>query len=271
MRCLTAIAAFALLLTVPVWAQHGGGHGGGGHAGFGGGHASGGFGGHFGISGGGHLGGGHISGGMHSGTGIAHGFSSRPSRGPFLRNGFAGSRLNSRFGNRGHFGGRDHFRTYGFRNNCYGWRCGAYPYWGWGYYDPWFWDWRNSDSSNNTDYDQNLAAANEMNQQSLEEQRMLRQEQADGDQDAYANPAPAPGSSSNDKQGDPILPATVLVFRDQHREQIQNYAIIGQMLWNFAPQHTHKIPLSDLDLAATVKANDDQGVTFRVPSANEGQ
>ena len=66
-------------------------------------------------------------------------------------------------------------------------------------------------------------------------------------------------------------PATVLVFRDQHKQEVQNYAIVGQTLWNFAPQHTQKIPLSELDLPATTKANDERGVDFRVPGANEGQ
>lgn len=269
---LLAISAFALLLAVPIWAQRGGGHSGGGHAGFsGGGHAGGGFGGHAASGAGGHFSGGRTFGGTHSIVGNNRGFSSRTGRGPFLHSGLNGSRVNSRFGSREHFRNRDHFRTYGFRNNCYGGRCGAYPYWGWGYYDPWLWDWWNSDSSNNDDYYQNLATADEMNQQSMEEQRMLRQEEADGDQDAYARSAPAPRSSANDKTGDPILPATVLVFRDQHREQVQNYAIVGQTLWNFAPQHTRKIPISDLDLTATIKANEDQGVSFRVPSTNEGQ
>ncbi len=265
-----AITAFALFLAVPVWAQHGGGHGGGGgHAGFGGGHAGGSIGGHTGF------GGGHMSGGFHSSPGISRGsalgFSSR-SRQPFLHNGFDGSRFNSRFGNRNRFG---------FGNRYYGrgrWGYG-YPYWGWGYYDPWLWDWWDSDNSNNNDdYYQNLSAANEMNEQSLEEQQMLRQEEADGDQDAYAPPRRAPANDrqsndtrSNQKQGDPVLPPTVLVYRDQHKQEIQNYAIIGQTLWNFAPQHTQKIPLSDLDLTATIKANDDQGITFRVPSSNEAQ
>ena len=63
----------------------------------------------------------------------------------------------------------------------------------------------------------------------------------------------------------------MLVFRDQHREEIQNYAIVGQTLWNFAPKHTEKIPLSDLDLPATAKANEDRGVTFRVPESSEAQ
>ena len=67
------------------------------------------------------------------------------------------------------------------------------------------------------------------------------------------------------------MPATVLVFRDQHTKEIQNYAIVGQTLWNFAPQHTEKIPLSELDLPATAKANDDRGITFKVPTSNEAQ
>jgi ribosomal 50S subunit-associated protein YjgA (DUF615 family) len=67
------------------------------------------------------------------------------------------------------------------------------------------------------------------------------------------------------------MPATVLVFRDQHKKEIQNYAIVGQTLWNFSSQHTEKIPLADLDLQATTKANEDQGVTFRVPASGEAQ
>jgi hypothetical protein len=67
------------------------------------------------------------------------------------------------------------------------------------------------------------------------------------------------------------LPATLLVFRDQHTQEVHNYAIIGQTLWSFAPQRTQKIPLSDLDIPATTKANDDRGVTFRLPGGGEGQ
>jgi hypothetical protein len=63
----------------------------------------------------------------------------------------------------------------------------------------------------------------------------------------------------------------VLVFRDQHRQEVQNYAIVGQTLWSFAPQHTKKIPLDDLDLPATSKANDERGVDFHVPGTGQGQ
>lgn len=263
MRRLLTIMAFALFLAVPVWAQHGGGHGGsGGHAGgFGGGHSGGFGGGHSGFSGGHASGGVHAFSGPRSGSSInrfssrgfsSRGLSSRTNRGPFLHNG-GGVRL------------RTYGRNYGFRNNCYGWRCwGAYgyPYWG---YEPWWWD---SSSNYDDDYDRNLAIANEMNEQSLEQQRMMRQEDADGDQDAYARPPRAPQSANKGNQGGPALPATVLVFRDQHKQEVQNYAIVGQTLWNFAPQRTEKISLADLDLTATTKANEERGITFRVPAAN---
>ena len=282
MRRLVPIAAFALFLVVPVWAQRGGGHGGGmgGHGGFSGGHA-GGFSGHAGFSGGhagistgrsGHSG--HLSGGVHSTRGFTHSSRIASSRGPFLHD-----RLNDRFRDRGHGRfhdrDRDRFRTFGFRNcNGFGCRGGfGYPWWGWGFYDPW-WMW-DSGSSYDEDYERDRAIANDMNEQSLAEQRMLRQEEADGDQDSYSHRsdrqrAPSP-SSSDDQQASATIPPTVLVFRDQHKREIQNYAIVGQTLWNFSPQHAEKIPLADLDLAATVKANDDRGITFKVPAPGEAQ
>jgi len=277
MRRTAIIAAFALFLTVPLWAQHGGGgHGGGGHGG--------GFAGHSGFSGG-HSGGGFVS---HAGSGSVHTFSgahsfsggragpqisrrfsssARPgfSRGPFLHNGFGNGR----------------FRNRGFRNTCRGFPCrGFYGYgfgypWGYsGYYDPYWWDSGYDDSSYDQDYQNDLATADQMNAENLEEQRMLQQEEADGDQDAYARPAARSLQQlqqQEDKPGAPIMPATVLVFRDQHKQEVQNYAIVGQNLWNFSPQHTQRIPLADLDLAATAKANDDNGVTFRIPNVNEAQ
>jgi hypothetical protein len=99
---------------------------------------------------------------------------------------------------------------------------------------------------------------------------MMRQEQADGDQDIYAHSVPM-RPVQREAEGAPILPDTMLVFRDQHKQEVHNYAIIGQTLWNFAPQHTQKIPLTDLDLPATTKANEERGVTFRVPDGGEGQ
>jgi len=58
---------------------------------------------------------------------------------------------------------------------------------------------------------------------------------------------------------------TVLVFRDRHREEILNYAIAGGTLWVFAEQRARKIPIAELDVSATTKANADRGIDFRLP------
>jgi len=64
-------------------------------------------------------------------------------------------------------------------------------------------------------------------------------------------------------------PSTVLVFKDGHRSEVGNYAIIGNTLFDFAGGRTHKILLADLDLPATQKANDEQGVDFKVPPTSK--
>jgi len=260
MRRLISIAALALLLAVPVWAQRGGGHGGGGHAG--GGMHSGGFAGH---GGGGHIGGGRSFSGVHSGgmpsrPGFSRGFNHSFNRG-FLRGSF-------RDRDRG-FRDRDDFRFRNGRN----WGWGSPWAWGWGWYDPWLWSsWDDEDRRFDEDYYRQYEMANQWNQQNLEQQRMMRQEEADGDKDAYAPRSserrPAYDSASQPQEP---APATVLVFHDQHREEVSNYAIVGQTLWSFSGQRTKKIPLAGLDIVATQKANDDRGVAFHAPGTNEGQ
>jgi hypothetical protein len=89
------------------------------------------------------------------------------------------------------------------------------------------------------------------------------------DQDSYSRSDPQLRPREAESPAAPTS-ATVLVFRDQHQQEVQNYAIVGQTLWSFGP-HTQKIPLADLDLAATTKANDDRGVDFHVPGESQGQ
>ena len=60
-------------------------------------------------------------------------------------------------------------------------------------------------------------------------------------------------------------PATILVYRDGHRAEVVNYAILGDALFDFDDDGTRKIPLADLDLTATAKANDLRGVEFKTP------
>jgi hypothetical protein len=61
-------------------------------------------------------------------------------------------------------------------------------------------------------------------------------------------------------------PATILVFKDGHKAEVNNYAIVGDELYDFTPQHHRRIALADLDIPASVKANDALGIDFRVPS-----
>ena len=64
---------------------------------------------------------------------------------------------------------------------------------------------------------------------------------------------------------DDRAPMTVLVFHDGHKTEARNYAIVGQTLWIYTEQDSKKVPLADLDVAATKEANSDRGITFQLP------
>jgi len=60
---------------------------------------------------------------------------------------------------------------------------------------------------------------------------------------------------------------TVLIFRDGHQLEVLNYAIVGQTLYDLGAFVAHKIPLSDLNLKATIKVNQERGVDFTPPAS----
>jgi len=64
-------------------------------------------------------------------------------------------------------------------------------------------------------------------------------------------------------------PQTVLVFKDGHQIEVQNYAVIGNTLYDLSPGQQHRIQLADLNLEATAKQNDDRGIDFRLPPKGE--
>lgn len=79
---------------------------------------------------------------------------------------------------------------------------------------------------------------------------------------------PQPQAFSGNVSPSPAEPPVVLVFRDGHRTEIQNYAIVGQTLWILSDKRSTKVPLSELNLDETSKVNRDRGLTFSVgPSA----
>ncbi len=102
--------------------------------------------------------------------------------------------------------------------------------------------------------EQNDALANQVERLTDEVER-LREERAES-----RPPAAAPQSAVDEK----AAPA-VLVYRDGHQDEAQNYAVLGQTLWVFGEQGSRRIALADLDLEATKRLNDERGVEFVPP------
>ncbi len=104
---------------------------------------------------------------------------------------------------------------------------------------------------------------------------------ADSESDQVAEPDPGvptaasapPDNSQQPAAGEqrpadttPQIPV-MLVYRDGHEQDVMNYAIVGSTLYDMDASMTHKIPLAELDLKATVKANDDRGIEFSLPTS----
>jgi hypothetical protein len=67
-------------------------------------------------------------------------------------------------------------------------------------------------------------------------------------------------------------PPTTFIFRDGHQEQSSDYSIISGVIYTCGDYWTSgswskQIPLAQLDLPATVKANQDRRAPFRLPTA----
>jgi hypothetical protein len=191
------------------------------------------------AGGGGHAGASHVG---ASGVGVARGSNAYRS--------YYGSY---------HYG---HYPYYGWRYPWWRYR-GGYGY-GWyggvavGYYPSgWYSDsdtqypvyvYANPDNSSAAYYQQQ--EIDRLNNEVAE----LRAEQQSRAAESYAQPPKAQ-----------IQASTVLVFRDNHSEQIQNYAIVGKTLWVFTEQRARKIPIAELNVPATTKANEARGIDFRLP------
>jgi hypothetical protein len=201
--------------------------------------------------GGGHMGGGGaFRGGMRSAGGArfsgAHhagfhnpGFVHSPHHGPIIVT-------------RGHFGGHRHFYPY---NSLYSW-------YGYGYLPSWDYGDAEYDArfgNNNYDYQ----AASEINRLS-NEVAQLREEREYAQAPARPAPAPAPPPPVQAKAQEDL--AVVVVFLDKHIREVKNYAVANEMLVVLDGNKRTKFPLADIDLAATMKLNDERGVDFQIPN-----
>ena len=96
----------------------------------------------------------------------------------------------------------------------------------------------------------------------------------------YRPPPPVLEQSAPAASREPAQPAqpeakvadqapTILVFRDGRQLEVSNYAIQGETLYNLSGDGPRKIKLADLDLAKTVKLNDERGNEFRLPKKTQ--
>ena len=86
-----------------------------------------------------------------------------------------------------------------------------------------------------------------------------------------ARRAPQPlaeDSASPKREPEPEPPATLLVYRDGRRSEVRNYAIVGELFYDLSDRLPRKILISSLDLEATITANEERGIEFRLPTAS---
>jgi len=77
---------------------------------------------------------------------------------------------------------------------------------------------------------------------------------------------PAPNQAAAPAAEERLAPAIVLIYKDGHQREVQNYAIMGNYIYDIGGFVAQKIPLADLNLKATVKANDERGSDFVLPA-----
>jgi hypothetical protein len=288
MKRLAALAlAVVFGLAVPVFAQRGGG---GGHGG------GGGFGGH---AGGGGFHGGGFAGGFHGGGGFASphfsaprysgGFAARPygysgaaryarSYSPYARPSYR-SGFRAPYNGREFNNGRD--RDDRFRGRSFFGR-GFYPYWDWiglgplGCYDDSYVyggdeGYYGGPDCYGDDYvggDQPMIYGDDGGDFGGDNGGDLQPgyppaPPPDYVPPAYVPPAQAPRSPQRPEN----QVATTIVFKDgRPSEQIHNYALTGSTLYVLDQQHSD-IPVDQIDLAATEKANRAAGIEFQVPQS----
>ncbi|HUB28373.1 MAG TPA: hypothetical protein VL967_01705 [Terracidiphilus sp.] len=256
-------AAIALLaLALPAFAQHRATHGGSfGSRGFAG-HA--GFSAHSGFSQPGRFAGSFPG---YRAFGTSGWRASRPPnvsglRTPYSATRFMPGRPSWSSWNAGAFRNRDRDRFRDRRRSFANWYANIYPGLGYGYpwlLDPGFYDWGDSDdsASENSAYNQSAPS-------SIDAAPPYPQEAF-----AAPNPPAYPTQRAASVPAQPLAsqPLTVIFKGGRAPEKVQNYMMTARVLTDLDSQHYERIPLDQIDLAATQRANSAAGVEFQVPGA----
>jgi len=132
---------------------------------------------------------------------------------------------------------------------------GYYPYYPYGHAD---YDYSAGDTSPAQDNSALYAEIQGLRQDIAE----LKEAQASRAAEQYEaqRPQARPESASA-----PTYPPVAFVFRDGHQLDARNYAIVGYNFWIMDDGRTRRYPLSQLDLQATTRVNEERGVPFQLP------
>jgi hypothetical protein len=72
----------------------------------------------------------------------------------------------------------------------------------------------------------------------------------------------ASGSVPEDTQQSTPEPPLTVVLHNGQTLQIQNYAVMGDTLWDLSSEPSHRIPVSSIDIPASTKASEASGAEF---------
>lgn len=190
---------------------------------------------------------------------------------------------------RGHRGGdrngdRDHDRFDARRRSFDNWYNNFYPTWlsaGYGYpyvIDPGFYDWSLPDDSDdesgvNPAYDEGGVEPDYPAPYPEYGYGAPRQMPQDG----FAGEVPAEAAQSNSRAAaEPAAPSapnssqklTVIFKNDRAPVKMQNYMMTAKVLTDLDAQHYEQIPIDQIDVAATERVNQADGVGFAIPGAS---
>ena len=156
-------------------------------------------------------------------------------------------------------------RSYGYHYRGRDFRRVPYAY----FFAPYYYPFLDYGSAAYSDYDPgwDAAAADPGAQGALMAQNMLGDQlnrlSAEVEELRYAQtqgPQPPPLQTREDP-GPPQAPLT-LVLRDGQKLKVQNYAVVEETFWDFTAEPARKIPIADIDVAASAKATAAGGGEF---------
>jgi hypothetical protein len=91
-------------------------------------------------------------------------------------------------------------------------------------------------------------------------QRLSAQVEQLKNEQQTATPPPV-SASQPPQEAPPVAPITV-VLRDGKRLQVASYAVMDQVFWDFSQHPARRIPIANIDVAASTKATEAAGAEF---------